>query len=796
MEQLKEYFQSIKQKILNNIHNRKYKAILQNIDDLEKFVISKLGDNDNLKNQINYKEVFDYSLAGLAVTTPEQKIIDCNSVLINMLEYDSLEDIQCFPVSHFYKDSSDREEVLKIIEEQGEIKEKELVIKTKTGKHLTVLLNANLTEMWGKKLLVINLVDITEKKETEKALQERRQLLKSTLESTADGILVVDKNGKILIANQQFYNIWKLPATIFQYKDDQETLQYVANQLVEPAKFLDKVNALYSSREESFDTLKFRDGRVFERYSLPLITDNKIQGRVWNFRDVTSRVKTEEELTELNKTLEQRIKERTKEQEASKQKYKNIFNSLSDIFFRIDYKGFILIVNPAVKDILGYETDQLIGKHISIFFKDKNEAEKMIEKAVDNEVTKDYETSFISKNGEKRNISLNMETVNNPDEESPGIQGIARDITQRVKLQNERDRLFDFSIDMISIAGFDGKFKQLNPAWANVLGWSKDEMINKPYIDFVHPDDKEKTIQTGNDLKSGQPVKFFQNRYLSKTGEYKWISWNSFPLLDEKLIYAVARDITQKKQAEENLKKSERQLKTLNAQKDKFFSIIAHDLQGPVGNFKQLVDLLSQEIESLDIVESKELISYMQKSASNTYKLLEDLLIWSRTQLGRVDLKMERVSLYLLVKEAIELQIEKAEKKNIETINSIPKDTYAYIDKDSISMVIRNLLSNAIKFTGKNGRIELFKPDTIYGIGEENMVIAVRDNGIGIPEDLADHLFKIYENTHRPGTSDERGTGLGLILCKELIEKNGGEIWVESKEGKGSTFYFSVKKAE
>ncbi len=191
------------------------------------------------------------------------------------------------------------------------------------------------------------------------------------------------------------------------------------------------------------------------------------------------------------------------------------------------------------------------------------------------------------------------------------------------------------------------------------------------------------------------------NRYITKSGDYKWISWNSFPFEDEELIYAVVRDITEKKEAEESLNESEKQLKTLNAQKDKFFSIIAHDLQGPVGNFKQIADLLSEEFESFDILESRELISYLKKSAKNTYKLLEDLLIWSRTQLGKLDIEFEKINVSELVDEIIDIQSEKADLKNIRIINEVKEDKYILADKESISMVIRNILSNAIKFTPK-----------------------------------------------------------------------------------------------
>lgn len=234
-------------------------------------------------------------------------------------------------------------------------------------------------------------------------------------------------------------------------------------------------------------------------------------------------------------------------------------------------------------------------------------------------------------------------------------------------------------------------------------------------------------------------------------------------------------------------RRSNQRLKDLNATKDKLFSIIGHDLKGPLNSFTAFSSLLINHADSLTKEEIKTLSIDLDKSLKNLLTLLENLLEWSRSQTGNIDFKREKFSLTSLLKENEELLKGMAQNKSINLINESKSDLEVNAHRHSINTVIRNLLSNAIKFTPQGGTIRL-------GVAQNNnqLVVSVTDTGVGMSSTVRQKLFMIGAKHSTLGTAKEKGTGLGLILCKDFVEKNGGTIHVESKEGSGSRFYFEL----
>lgn len=235
------------------------------------------------------------------------------------------------------------------------------------------------------------------------------------------------------------------------------------------------------------------------------------------------------------------------------------------------------------------------------------------------------------------------------------------------------------------------------------------------------------------------------------------------------------------------IEESEQKLKELNAQKDKFFSIISHDLKSPFVALLGYTEILVQEFETLSQNEMKEFISSINKASKNVYNLLENLLEWSRIQTGRIVYIPEYFNVYDTTAVVIDLLNENAKRKNIRILNTVEESGIVYGDENMVNTIVRNLVSNAIKFTNENGRIEIFSDRD-----SRNLIITVKDNGLGMTDEVISKLFKIDVHHTTIGTDKEKGTGVGLILCKELVEKNGGEIWVSSDPGKGSEFKFSL----
>jgi signal transduction histidine kinase/Tfp pilus assembly protein PilF len=242
------------------------------------------------------------------------------------------------------------------------------------------------------------------------------------------------------------------------------------------------------------------------------------------------------------------------------------------------------------------------------------------------------------------------------------------------------------------------------------------------------------------------------------------------------------------KVAHDQLNSQNLELQELNATKDKFFSIISHDLKGPLNSLTSFSSLLINHTESLSKEEIKMFATDFDKSLKNLFSLLENLLEWSRSQTGNIEFIPESFDLAAVMEENKELLKAQAQNKNITLVNESPEKAVITAHKNSVNTVVRNLISNAIKFTPEGGTI------TLKTIRQNGVVVAsISDTGVGMSQNVIDRLFRIDSKHSTKGTANEKGTGLGLILCKEFVEKNGGKIWVNSKEGEGSVFCFSLK---
>jgi PAS domain S-box-containing protein len=260
---------------------------------------------------------------------------------------------------------------------------------------------------------------------------------------------------------------------------------------------------------------------------------------------------------------------------------------------------------------------------------------------------------------------------------------------------------------------------------------------------------------------------------------------------DLKFLVSIGSQIAiaiERKKAEEEISYKNEQLQLINAEKDKFFSIIAHDLRGPLSAFVDATQILTEEIQNMDLEEIKDITMSMKTSASNIYGLLENLLEWSRLRRGAMDFVPENLNLKKKIETSIDVLSESARKKRIGLTTSIPGELEIRADVQMFDTIVRNLISNAIKFTNSGGKVNV----TANYNGDHYIVVKISDSGIGMTAELRNKLFQIDEKTSRPGTEGETSTGLGLLLCKEFIEKHGGKIWVESTVGQGSTFSFSL----
>ena len=382
------------------------------------------------------------------------------------------------------------------------------------------------------------------------------------------------------------------------------------------------------------------------------------------------------------------------------------------------------------------------------------------------------------------------------------IIGTTTDITERkeaeIELQKSEEKfrnVFEGSGIGMAILSLDGQFIKVNKVFSELLGYREEELITLNFRDITHPGDIEKSIGLVKDLlkSEARESSLLEKRYLTIRGEIIWALTTVSLLtdLESKPQYFIiqVQDITKRKRNEEQVLRYAEELKILNAAKDKFFSIISHDLRNPFNSLLGLTEYVTHSYDEMTPLEIKSAISSVYTSSKHVYSLILNLLEWSMIQSGRLAVDKSVINLAELGKEIMNLYEESANHKQLELIININEDILVYADKYMIDTIVRNFVSNSIKFTNPGGKI------IIKGIiNGDNAEVSVTDTGIGISPENQKNLFRIDEQFRRDGTANEKGTGLGLILCKEFIEKNNGVLWVESEEGKGSRFSFTVPR--
>jgi PAS domain S-box-containing protein len=367
---------------------------------------------------------------------------------------------------------------------------------------------------------------------------------------------------------------------------------------------------------------------------------------------------------------------------------------------------------------------------------------------------------------------------------------VQRDFQRRLQAEVERDRFFNLSRDLLCIATFDGYFKTLNPGWEQVLGYTPAELQAKPFVDFVHPDDRAATLAQAAKLTVGSDVSFFENRYLCKDGSCRWLSWSARAMLPERLIYATARDVTEIKQVQlqiaqlhDALQHRAAELLSANKELEAFSYSVSHDLRAPLRHLSGFVDLLKRRAAPLLDERSRQHLDFIAGAAQQMGRLVDDLLNFSR--MARTDMRQQRVSLAQLVAEVrAELRRDTQGREVQWKIHALPE---VFGDGPMLRVVLVNLLGNALKYT----RI---RSPAIIEVGaqanETEHTIFIRDNGVGFDMKYAGKLFGVFQRLH---FDDEyEGTGIGLANVQRIVLRHGGRAWAEGKEGAGATFYFTL----
>jgi PAS domain S-box-containing protein len=365
---------------------------------------------------------------------------------------------------------------------------------------------------------------------------------------------------------------------------------------------------------------------------------------------------------------------------------------------------------------------------------------------------------------------------------------------QIIDSKRELDTIIETAPALIFVKDIHKKFKLVNKNFLEFFNTTNEAILNRDNAELISKNNQwladEEDDAVINDKIS---FKNIEREITLPNGKKVWLNINKAPLIDgegrTKGIVGITDDITQRILFQEALIKTQKELEELNNNKNRFFSIIAHDLKGPFTSMLGFSEFLVNDFDELTEEERKEFLKNINSTIKSVLELINNLLDWSRIQFKKIDFTPKEVFLQPIVESVFYSLKIAASNKKILLKNNLPDGIKIFADDNMVETVIRNLVNNSIKFTNENGFVEVSAEDR-----QTDVQIKITDNGVGMSKEIADNLFKIDVNVSRKGTYAEKGTGLGLLVCKEFIDKHKGNIHVQSEENKGSTFLITLPK--
>lgn len=660
--------------------------------------------------------------------------------------------------------------------------------------------------------------DITKLKEAEKTIRENETRFKELFNNMSSGcsIYEVIDDGQDFIfkdfnqASENFLGIEK------EHVIDKSILQVFPG--MKDFGLFDVLKRVWKTGVPEFFPMKqYKDNRIqgwFENYVYKLPTGELVA----IYDDVTAKKQAEETILQ------------------ERERYQTLFeNSVDGILLMTDV---FEDCNNAALGIFGCSKEEIIGHHPWEFSPEfqpdgRSSTEKANEKiklTLNGEPQKFY-WQHKRKNGELIDVEIALNSIVLQGKKL--IQATLRDITEQLYADRLQDVMYKISEAAQTSEDINKLYKNLHEIINELIPVKnfyialydeKQDLLTFPYfVDEYDPPQPPKKLGRGLTeyvIRLGEAVLIDAKKDLElrEKGEVELIGapqaiWLGVPLelngkvigamvvqdyenenaygeKEKQLLQFVSDQISQaiiRKQNTEAIKKYADELRQINITKDKFFSIIAHDLKNPFITILGFSELMLNDYNELSDDEKLYYITEMRKSAEVSHSLLQNLLQWSRSQTGKIEFNPKKLSLFESAMKNLELLKSNAEKKKITLINNVEESIYINADDDMLNTILRNLLTNAIKFTKKDGTV------TISARTNDKMVeVSVKDTGIGMDEQTKNKLFRLDETVTKSGTEEESGTGLGLLLCKEFVEKHGGQIRVESEPGMGSDFIFTI----
>ena len=615
-------------------------------------------------------------------------------------------------------------------------------------------------------------------------IREYISRLNATIESTTDGILVVGLDQKVTSYNQRFLEIWDIEPELAETLDDNALLDAILSQVEDSEIFLSRIEYLYANPgEEDFDTILLRSGQILERYSKPQQLGDRIVGRVWSFRDVTAS-RNDELMLRRN---EQRLKQA--------QSMAQLGN------WELDLLTDTLSWSDEIYRIFGFQPQAFAANYEAFLDGVHSDDRRIVDKTYSESLERKddgYEIEHRIVRKDTDEVRYVFERCEHEKDASGNIirsKGMVQDITDR-KLTEEKLRKLSQAVQQspvsIVITDADGTIEYVNPKFVEVTGYTTEEAVGQnPSILSSGEQPPEFYREMWETIKSGRVWQGeFHNR--KKNGQSYWESASISPILNAqgKVTHyvAVKEDITKRKKTEDELHKAKEIAEAATLAKSEFLANMSHEIRTPMNAILGFLELVLED-KALSKFQRAHLTT-AQNSANSLLGLINDILDISKLESGKFTIEQHPFKLFQLVKEIQATMETAAQKKGLKLEFDIQSSLSGLFMGDPLRLrqIIINLVGNAIKFTQKGGVSVRIMPAEKKG----QLYFMIKDTGVGIP---ADRLGQIFDSFTQADTSTTRkfgGTGLGTSISKKLVELLGGRIWVESEEGKGSIFHFTI----
>jgi PAS domain S-box-containing protein len=628
---------------------------------------------------------------------------------------------------------------------------------------------------------LVFLRDISDRKKAENNLRDTVSLLDASLESTADGILIVNREGRIIKWNQKFVKMWHLSDEQLSKNNDATIISLILEQLSNPSAFLDKVNYLYNNPEEtSSDQINFLDGRILERYSQSQRIGNEIVGRVWSFRDITERKKSEEKISMLAQSIRS-IGESV---------------SITDMFDKT------IFVNKAFLKTYQYEEQELIGKNINIV-RSPNNSPNVVKEVLPATMNGGWQGELLNrrKDGSEFPVFISTSVIRNENGDPIALIGVANDITERKhaeSLLKESENLYRKMNEHSPLGMHFYKlndnnqliFMNANPAADNILNVDNSLFIGKSIeeafpqlMNTEAPQHYREAAEKGISWSTEQ-INYNDDKI---TGAYEVRAFQTTP----GNMVAVFNDISKRKQVEHDLIKAKDRAEESDRLKSAFLANMSHEIRTPMNGILGFAGLLKEPGHSGE--DQQEYIRMIEKSGIRMLNIINDIIDISKIEAGVIKLDIKETNINEQLDYINTFFKPEVERKGMKLyLNKTLPEQEAMIktDREKIFAILTNLVKNAIKFTN-SGYIE-FGYQLIHDNKTSKLEFYVKDTGIGIPKDRQEAIFERFIQADLVDKMALQGAGLGLSIAKAYVEILGGKLWVESENGTGSTFRFTI----